>query len=139
MKESWKLHHIALVVRDIDKAVAYFKSLGIAVEGREVKFPEAEPAIRAKFIQVGPTPLEFIQPVRGPSSYREFLDNKGEGLHHVAFAVADLDEEVKKLKAKGVPVIVHAPAPAAFGAMSAHMDTRKVGDFALQLIQDDVK
>lgn len=137
MKENWKLHHIAIVVKDIDKAVEYYKSLGIAVEGREVKFPEEQPAARAKFIQVGSVPLEFIEPVRGTSMFHEFMDSKGEGLHHVAFAVANLDEEIKKLKAKGVPVLVHAPAPAAFGAMSAHMDTRKVGDFALQLIQEE--
>ena len=137
MGKNWKLHHIAVIVRDIDKAVAYYQSLGIAKVGREVVFPEAKPNIRAKFVEIGPVPIEFIQPIEGePSNYKEFLDKKGEGVQHIAFAVDDLDEECAKLEDKGVSVIVKGKAPAAFGNMSAHFDTRQVGDYAIQLIQE---
>ena len=137
MEESWKLHHIAVIVRDIDKAVEYYQSLGIASVGREVVFPEAKPKIRAKFVQIGPVPIEFIQPIEGESSnYKEFLDSKGEGVQHIAFAVDNLDEEMSKLVDKGVSVIVKGKAPAAFGSSTAHFDTRQVGDFAIQLIQE---
>jgi methylmalonyl-CoA/ethylmalonyl-CoA epimerase len=137
MSKNWKLHHIAIVVRDIDKAVEYYKSIGIAVDGREVEFPEKPPRERAHFVQVGPTPIEFIQPLRKDSMFQRFLDTKGEGLNHIAFAVEDLDAELKELKDKGVNIIIHAPAPAAFGAMAAHMDTRRVADVAIQLIQEE--
>ena len=50
MSKSWKLHHIAVIVRDIDKAVEYYQSIGIATPEREVKFPEAKPNIRAKWV-----------------------------------------------------------------------------------------
>ena len=83
MGKSWKLHHIAVVVRDIDKAVEYYQSLGIASVGREVIFPESKPKIRAKFVQIGSVPIEFIQPVEGESPYKEFLDRKGEGIQHI--------------------------------------------------------
>jgi len=137
MGKSWKLHHIAVIVRDIDKAVAYYQSLGIATVGREVKFPEAKPNIRAKFVEIGSVPIEFIQPLEGKSSnYKEFLDSKGEGVQHIAFAVDDLDKETAKLEGKGVSIIVKGKAPAAFGNISAHFDTRQVGDFAIQLIQE---
>ncbi len=134
---SWKLHHIAVIVRDIDKAVEYYQSLGIASVGREVVFPESKPKIRAKFVQIGSVPIEFIQPIEGESSnYKEFLDSKGEGVQHIAFAVDNLDEEMSKLVDKGVSVIVKGKAPAAFGSSTAHFDTRQVGDFAIQLIQE---
>jgi methylmalonyl-CoA/ethylmalonyl-CoA epimerase len=137
MGKNWKLHHIAVIVRDIDKAVAYYQSLGIATVGREVVFPEAKPKIRAKFVEIGTVPIEFIQPLEGESSdYKEFLDRKGEGVQHVAFAVDNLDEEATKLEDKSVSIIVKGKAPAAFGSMSAHFDTRQVGDFAIQLIQE---
>ncbi|HEY50468.1 MAG TPA: hypothetical protein G4O20_01520 [Dehalococcoidia bacterium] len=137
MGNNWKLHHIAVIVRDIDKAVAYYQSLGIATAGREVEFPEAKPKIRAKFVNMGPVPIEFIQPIKGESSiYKDFLDSKGEGVQHVAFAVDNLGEEEAKLTDKGVSVIVKGKAPAAFGSISAHFDTRQVGDFAIQLIQE---
>ena len=136
MGKSWKLHHIAVVVRDIDKAVEYYQSLGIATVGREVVFPESKPKIRAKFVQIGPVPIELIQPVEGESPYMEFLDSKGEGVQHIAFAVDNLDEEMAKLVDKGVSVLVKGKAPAAFGSSSAHFDTRQVGNFAIQLIQE---
>ncbi len=136
MEKNWKLHHIAVIVKDIDEAVQYYESLGIATVGREVIFPESKPKIRAKFVQIGEVPIEFIQPLHGETPYKEFLDNQGEGVQHVAFAVDDLDEELDKLVDKGVSIIVKGKAPAAFGSISAHFDTRQVGDFAIQLIQE---
>ncbi len=135
--KDWRLHHIAVVVQDIDKAVQYYESLGIATVGREVIFPESKPKIRAKFVEVGLIPIEFIQPIEGESSrYKEFLDSKGEGVQHIAFAVDNLDEETAELVDKGVSIIIKGKAPAAFGSISAHFDTSQVGDFAIQLIQE---
>ncbi len=135
--KDWKLHHIAVVVHDIDRAVQYYESLGIATVGREVIFPESKPKIRAKFVEVGTIPIEFIQPIEGETSrYQEFLDSKGEGVQHIAFAVDNLDEETAKLVDKGVSIIIKGKAPAAFGSISAHFDTGQVGDFAIQLIQE---
>jgi len=136
--KNWKLHHVAVVVRDIDKAVEYYQSLGIATVGREVIFPESKPKIRAKFVQIGSLPIELIQPVEGESSYKEFLDSKGEGVQHIAFAVHNLDNEMAKLVDKGASVMVKGKAPAAYGSSTAHFDTRQVGDFAIQLIQQPV-
>ncbi len=135
MEKNWELHHIAVIVRDIDKAVEYYQSLGIAKVGREVEFPEEKPQIRAKFVEIGGLPIEFLQPLHGETPYKEFLDSQGEGVQHVAFAVDDLDEEMAKLVGKGVSVMVKGKAPAAFGAESAHFNTRQTGNFAIQLIQ----
>ncbi len=136
MEKNWKLHHIAVIVRDIDKAVEYYQSLDIATVGREVVFPEAKPQIRAKFVQIGGVPIEFIQPLEGESVYKKFLESKGEGVQHIAFAVDNFNEETDRLVDKGVSIIVKGKAPAAFGSISAHFDTRQVGDFAIQLIQE---
>ena len=134
--KNWKLHHIAVIVKDIDKAVQYYQSLGIATVGREVVFPEAKPKIRAKFVQIGEVPIEFIQPLEGESGYKEFLESKGEGVQHISFDVNNLDEETSELIGKEVSIIIKGKAPAAFGSISAHFDTRQVGDFAIQLIQE---
>jgi len=136
MEKNWKLHHIAVVVRDIDEAVQYYQSLGIATVGREVIFPESKPRIRAQFVQIGQVPIEFIPPLEVESRYKEFLESKGEGVQHIAFAVDNLDREMEKLVNKGVEVILKGKAPAALGSTSAHFNTRQVGDFAIQLIQE---
>ena len=136
MAKNWELHHIAVVVKDIDKAIEYYQSLGIAEVGREVVFPESKPKIRAKFVQIGSIPIEFIQPIEGESSrYGKFLDRKGEGVQHIAFTVDRFDEEIAKLVDKGVSIIVKGKAPAAFGRSSVHFDTGQVGEFAIQLLQ----
>ena len=135
--KNWTLHHIAVVVHDIDKAVQYYESLGIIKFGREVIFPESQPKIRAKFVEVGSIPIEFVQPIGGEAStYKEFLNRKGEGIHHIAFAVDDLEKETKELLDRGVSLIARRPAAAASGSIAAHFDTTRVGDFDIQLIQE---
>lgn len=137
MNKSWKLHHIAVVVNDLDKAVDYYQSLGIGKVEREVIFPEAQPTIRAVLVNIGPVPIELIQALEGYSPYKEFLERKGEGVHHIAFVVDNLDEEEAKLAEKEVKVLIKGKTPAAFGSISAHFETSQVGDFALQLIQEE--
>ena len=137
MEKKWELHHIAVIVRDIDKAVEYYQSLGIAKVGREVEFPEENPQVRAKFVEIGSVPIEFLQPLHGETPTKQYLDNHGEGIQHVAFAVDDLEGEMAKLVEKGVSVFIKGKAPAAFGAENAHFDTRQIGNFAIQLIQKD--
>ena len=135
--KDWKLHHIAVVVYDMDKAIQYYESLGIATVGREVIFSEPKPKIRAKFVEVGSIPIEFIQPIEGESSkYKDFLDSKGEGVQHIAFAVDNLDMETAELLDKGVSLIVKRPAPAAFGSIAALFDTSQIGNLYIQLIQE---
>lgn len=135
--KDWKLHHIAVVVQDIDKAIRYYESLGIATVGREVIFPEPKPKIRAKPVEVRSISIAFMQPIEGESSrYKEFLDSKGEGVQHIAFSVDNLDEETAELVDKGVSIIGKRKAPTAFGGISTHFDTSQVGGFYIQLIQE---
>jgi 4-hydroxyphenylpyruvate dioxygenase-like putative hemolysin len=54
---------------------------------------------------MGQVSLELIEPIGGPSTWREFLDQRGEGVHHIAFVVRDTDEVVELLEGKGVGVI----------------------------------
>ncbi len=143
MEKNWKLHHIAIVVRDVDKAVEFYQSSGIGTVGHQVKTEDAgikvEPGYvkptRTFFVHIGPAPLELIQPVKeGP--FKEFLDSNGEGLHHIAFTVDDLDKEIAKLAERGMPIIGKiGKAPAAFGSKAALFDTSKIANFRLQLIQ----
>ena len=147
MGKSWKLHHIGVIVRDIDKAVEYCQSLGIAKVGREVELPDERPPFRGKFVEIGSLPIEFIQPLEGESrsqglqafteACKEFLDKQGEGVQHVAFAVDNLDEEMAKMVGKGVSIVAEGKAPAASGSSTAHFDIRQIGYFTIQLIQGE--
>ncbi len=112
-----RLIQVGVVVKDLDKAVERLSSLGIGPFTPMLLPPEAEQRFRGKPLdakfkisgaRLGEIVLELIQPVEGESPHQEFLDSKGEGIQHIAFAVDDLDREVAKLTKQGVSVLLSA-------------------------------
>jgi len=147
MENNWKFHHVAVVVRDMDKAIEYYQSLGIATFQPEFmldsstytdykvygKTPDTIDKTRMRFVQLGSFILELVQPVEGESIYKEFLKSKGEGFHHIAFSVDDLEGETAKLAKKGIPVITRVKLQTGTGF--AYFDIGKVGNVIIELIQ----
>ena len=148
MENNWKFHHMAVVVRDMDKAVEYYQSLGIATFRPEFmldsstytnykvhgKTPDTIDKTRMRFVQISSFQLELVQPVEGETIYKEFLKSKGEGVHHIAYIVDDLEGETAKLAKKGIPVITRVYRGST-GAGFAYFDIRKVGNVIIELIQ----
>jgi methylmalonyl-CoA/ethylmalonyl-CoA epimerase len=112
-----KATQVGVVVKDIEKsAKAYAEILGVPVPAWELTDPvekahtlylgKSSPA-RAKlaFIQLPNIVVELIEPVSGPSTWQDFLETKGEGVHHLAFEVKDMDRRLAELKAKGLSLI----------------------------------
>jgi len=139
---------MAVVVRDMDKAVEYYRSLGIATFQPEFmldsstytdykvfgKTPDTIDKTRMRFVQISSFQLELVQPVEGETIYKEFLKSKGEGVHHIAYIVDDLEGETAKLAKKGIPVITRVYRGST-GAGFAYFDIRKVGNVIIELIQ----
>ena len=148
MENNWKFHHMAVVVRDMDKAVEYYQSLGIATFQPEFmldsstytdykvygKTPDSIDKTRMRFVQIGSFQLELVQPLEGEPIYKEFLKSKGEGIHHIAYIVDDLEGETAKLAKKDIPVITRVYRGST-GAGFAYFDIRKVGNVIIELIQ----
>lgn len=108
---------IGIVVRDIERtAKAYADIFGMDMpkiiitdteDKTHIEFRNEPTQARAKlaFFQMGSLSLELIEPVGGPSTWQEFLDEHGEGAHHIAFQIDDTDKVVKFLDGKGISVI----------------------------------
>ncbi len=108
---------VGIVVKDIEKsAKEYALILGVPAPSWELTDPvdkahtlykgRPSPAqAKLAFINLPDIVLELIEPVGGPSTWKDFLDTKGEGVHHLAFEVKDMDQRLAELKAKGVPLI----------------------------------
>ena len=108
---------VGLIVRDIEKSArAYADLFGVEVPNWFLTDPEEKAHTRyhgqptqgqAKlaFFQLGSISLELIQPVGGPSTWQEFLDTHGEGVHHIAFQIKGMDEQVAILEKKGMPLV----------------------------------
>lgn len=105
-----KPHHIAIVVRDLDKAVEYYESIGIGpfqdypplTDYVKLDVPDEKGffGLKFRFTKIGDLFLQLCQPGEGRSIYRDHLETKGEGVFHIGFEVPDAsaaDREVEEL------------------------------------------
>ena len=140
-----KVCQVGVIVKDVDKAVEYYQSLGIGpfessktahlVTDRKVYGKPADDVKnKARLAQMmGQLYLELVQPVEGESIQKDFLETKGEGINHLGFFVDDIDKETAKLVEKGFKVI--SSTRYAGGGGIAYFDTDKVGGVIFELIQ----
>lgn len=144
---DWEFRGVGVAVKDLDKTVEYYESLGFASAQPEVvvdsstaseftvygKTPDAPVRSRAGLVAIGPLQYEFVQPIEGKTVYNESLEKRGEGINNIAFTVKDLERETARLVEKGVEVVLSAK-PESGGAF-AYFDTREVGNTMVKLLQ----
>jgi methylmalonyl-CoA epimerase len=103
MNADWKLLHAGLVVKDLAAArAACVKFGGIPGEELAPPPPERENKVLMQWFKIGDFEVEIFQPIEGKDIVNQFMAKHGEGLHHLAFGVKDLDAETLKLKQAGV-------------------------------------
>jgi methylmalonyl-CoA/ethylmalonyl-CoA epimerase len=146
MPKNWKFAHAALVVKDMDKAVKLFEALevgpfppflggtGMSFSGKTVhgKPVDYDMDLRIARSDLGGLTVELIQPLKGRSIYDEFLEEKGEGLHHLAFMVDDFDAEVADMEKKGFRVIQTGAMP---NTKWAYLEAESPGGMLIELCQ----
>jgi methylmalonyl-CoA epimerase len=100
-----KINHIGVIVRDIDEALKVFSEI-FGFKKAET-LPEAAPQeeFRSVFLVAGEVTIELIEPLNPNGSLANFLQKRGEGLHHISIEVDDIDQELELLRAKGVRLI----------------------------------
>ncbi|MFC1992502.1 VOC family protein [Chloroflexota bacterium] len=141
-----KFDHVGIVVKDIDKAVEYYESLGLGPffeHMTNVKFIEwrmrdkpidMDSVKNARRIgRAGQIKIELIQPVKGESIWKEFLETKGEGIQHLAFSVDNIERETNNLKEKGLTVLFSNRTED--GGGTTYFDTREVGGIIIEIVQ----
>ena len=135
MKKDWEIRHLGFIVSDMDRAIDYYKSMGIATVTPDTPLMEVPNGgkVKVKFTQIGSLDLVFFQPVEGESMQLQFLRKHGEGIQHMAFTVADIDAEVDDLLSKGVKLIFRGDMPT--GSRIAYFDTGQIGDFLIEIVQ----
>lgn len=102
-----KIHHVAVVVRDIDEALSLYRDkLGLEVEA--VLHMDYD-HVTIGFLPLGGTKIELVQPTDDTTGIARFLDSKGEGFHHVCFEVPDIQASLDKLAGLGLTLIDAAP------------------------------
>jgi methylmalonyl-CoA/ethylmalonyl-CoA epimerase len=111
MKPVKAINHIGIAVRSIEAQRSFYEqTLGALFEGVE---EVADQKVRVGFFRLGDVRLELLEPSDPSSTIATFLEKKGEGLHHVAYTVDDLEARIAALKHAGLRMIDDAPRPGA--------------------------
>ena len=139
---------IGILVRDIEKtSQAYADFFGMenpgwsitgAVDVAETEYKGERSEARAKlaFFKMGSLQLELIEPDEHPSTWREYLDEHGEGLHHIAFRIEGMKEIVTKLDRDQMPLLQKGEYT---GGRYAYMDTLEPLKIIIELLENDKK
>ncbi len=135
------VHQLGYVVRDIEKTCRYYEStfgmgpfsevIDVDMDGAILRGKPVKTKIKVAFAQSGDVQVEFIQPVEGENVYTEFLAAKGDGIHHLAFQIDDMDAMKAEFAKKGFePVFSRDMEVMEF----AYFDTSEVGGLMTEFL-----
>lgn len=126
------IDHIGIVVRDLDEALGFYRETFGMNPGPVEELPDQ--GVKATLIELGETRLELIQPTRPGTATARFLESRGEGLHHIAFRVEDIQGKLEVLKGKGLTLIDQEPREGLSGTI-AFVHPKSVYGVLLELVQ----
>ncbi len=127
-----RVHHIAVVVRDMTRALGFYRDvLGLELE---TVMPIPPDRVEIAFLPVGDVKVELVRPTDDTTGVARFLESKGEGFHHVCFEVPDLAEALTRLGIEGVELIDSAPRKGAEGPV-AFLHPRSCHGVLVELIE----
>ena len=129
-----KIDHIGIVVRNLDESLnLYEKAFGLAPIKTEVI--EAT-KLKIAFIKVGEVLVEFVEPLEpGFGMVGQFLEERGEGIHHIAYRVSDIKASMEKMKRAGIPLTDEEPQYGADDSSIAFLEASYTQQVVTELVQ----
>ncbi|MCC6601379.1 MAG: methylmalonyl-CoA epimerase [Crocinitomicaceae bacterium] len=129
-----KIEHVGIAVKDIAASNRIFTDiLGVAPYKSEVV--ESEQVITS-FFQVGESKIELLQALSNDSAIAKFLEKNREGIHHIAFEVADISKEIARLKGLGYQMVHSQPKEGADGKLVAFLHPKSSNGVLVELCMD---
>jgi methylmalonyl-CoA/ethylmalonyl-CoA epimerase len=128
-----RIYHLGYAVEDIEAASRFYRE-NFGVEPGEPEVVE-EQGIVAVMFRVGESMVELVQPTRPDSPVGRFLDRRGEGVHHVAYEVDDLEAILEELKGNGVELVDEEPRVGAGGTRVAFVHPRSAFGVLTELVE----
>ncbi|MBI5603353.1 MAG: methylmalonyl-CoA epimerase [Deltaproteobacteria bacterium] len=126
-----KIAHIGVGVKDTDKAKTLYQEMFSLPVSNEERLGE----LKIAFVPIGQTNIELVQSTDSDGIMNKFIEKKGEGIHHIAFEVEDIDQALEELKAKGVPLIDQQARLGAHEARIAFLHPKGTNGILIELVQ----
>jgi len=129
-----KIEHIGIAVKDLDKGnELYKKMLGKA----HYKIEEvASEGVKTSFFKVGFNKIELLEATNPDSPIAKFIEKRGEGIHHIAYAVKDIRKEMKRLKKEGFKLLNEEPKKGADNKLVCFVHPKTAGGVLVELCQE---
>ncbi len=128
------IEHIGIAVKSLEESIPYYeKVLGLECYSIE-EVPDQK--VRTAFFKVGQTKIELLEPMSDDSTIAKFIENRGEGVHHIAFAVKDLEGALAEAEAEGVRLIDKTPRGGAEGLTIAFLHPKSTGGVLTEFCED---
>lgn len=130
-----KVDHIGIAVRDLNAVLPYYTdTLGLPL----MKIEEVESQkVRVAFIDASNVKLELLEAMDDQSAIYKFLEKKGEGIHHIAFGVENIEQRMEELRDNGVRLLSDKPKPGAGGAMVAFLHPKSSNGVLYELCEKE--
>jgi len=129
-----KIEHLGLAVSDLEKSEALFSRL-FNTKPYKRENVESQKVITS-FFRVGNNKVELLKPTDPDSVIQKFIDKKGEGLHHVAFAVSDIRSEMKRLESEGFVLLSTEPMRGADNKMVCFLHPKTTNGLLVELVEE---
>jgi methylmalonyl-CoA/ethylmalonyl-CoA epimerase len=133
MSDGIRVHHLAVVVADLDQALRFWRdALGLRVSHIE---DVPEQASQVAFLPAGEAEIELVRPTTADSGVARYLAKRGAGMHHICLSVPDLRASLQQLAAQGVRLINPEPMAGSDGRQYAFVHPESTGGVLLELYQ----
>ena len=129
-----RIEHIGIAVKDIAASQELFKKL-FGKAHYKVEAVESE-GVSTSFFQIGPNKIELLEATSADSPIAKFIEKKGEGIHHIAFEVADIEAEIARLKEEGFQVLHETPKDGADNKKIAFLHPKSTNGVLIELCQE---
>lgn len=129
-----KIEHIGIAVKDLEQSNQLFASL---FGKPHYKIEEVlTEGVKTSFFKSGPNKIELLEATKPDSPIAKFIEKKGEGIHHIAFAVDDIKSEIKRLKKEGFTILNETPKKGADNKLVVFLHPKTTNGVLIELCQE---
>ncbi len=134
LKDMLKVEHIGIAVKSLAESDALFSKLfgNAPYKAEEV----ASEGVKTSFFKVGDTKIELLEATNDTSAIAKYIEKKGEGIHHIAYEVADIGAEVQRLKAEGFAILNETPKKGADNKLVVFLHPKTTNGVLIELCQE---
>ena len=129
-----KIEHLGIAVKSLDEGNALYTKL-LGVPPYKMEAVESE-GVRTSFFKAGPNKIELLEATNPDSPIAKFIEKRGEGIHHVAYAVDDIKAEMARLSSEGFQLLNQEPKMGADNKLVCFLHPRGTGGTLIELCQD---